>query len=276
GFLEAINYAFVEAGLLARWEADGQAVPLLNPLSAELGVMRSMLLPGLVSALGRNTARQQSRVRLFELGNVFTAPAGDGEAPVERLRLAVAACGGARPEQWGGDSRPIGFHDLKGDLESLATLSRAPLQFRASAPAWAHPGRSADVFLGGCERPVGWIGELHPRLLAAMEVDTAVVACELDLEPLPPRWPARPGALEPLLQRALPRAGALSRQPSVRRDLAFVLPAGVPWAAVEASIRGAAGGVLREVVLFDRYQGKGVESGFKSLAMGLILQEESR
>jgi len=262
GFLEAINYAFVEAGLLARWEADGQAVPLLNPLSAELGVMRSMLLPGLVSALGRNTARQQSRVRLFELGNVFTKAAVDGEPPVERLRVAATASGTARAEQWSEDSRPVGFHDLKGDLESLAALSRARLEFRPSAPAWAHPGRSADVFLGGAVQPVGWIGELHPRLLEAMEVDTAVVAFELDLEPL--------------LQRALPRAGVVSRQPSVRRDLAFVLPVEAPWAAVESSIRGAAGEILRDLVLFDRYQGKGVESGFKSLAMGLILQEESR
>ncbi|MCE7031679.1 phenylalanine--tRNA ligase subunit beta [Lysobacter sp. GX 14042] len=262
GFLEAISYAFVEAGLLARWQADGQAVPLLNPLSAELAVMRTMLLPGLVSALGRNTARQQSRVRLFELGNVFSAPAMEGGAPVECLRVAAAASGDAGAEQWGEPSRPIGFHDLKGDLESLAALSRVGLAFRPSAPAWAHPGRSADVLLAGGGQPVGWIGELHPRLLEAMEVDTRVVAFELDLEPL--------------LARALPRAGALSRQPSVRRDLAFVLPAQVSWAAVEASIRAAAGPVLRDLVLFDRYQGKGVESGFKSLAMGLILQEESR
>src|SRR5699024_10637924 len=115
----------------------------------------------------------------------------------------------------------------------------------------------------GADAPLGWIGELHPRLLEAMEVDdTRVVAFELDLEPL--------------LERAVPRAGALSRQPWVRRDLAFVLPVEVSWAAVEGAVREAAGPVLRELVLFDRYQGRGVESGFKSLAMGLILQEESR
>lgn len=262
GFLEAINYAFVEAGLLSHWAADERAVALLNPLSAELGVMRTMLLPGLVAALGRNTARQQSRVRLFEIGNVFATPAIGGEAPVESLRVAAIACGDAHAEQWAEASRPIGFHDLKGDLESLARLSRMRLEFRASAPAWAHPGRSADVFLGAGDQPLGWIGELHPRLLDAMEVDTRVVAFELDLEPL--------------LARALPRAGSLSRQPSVRRDLAFVLPEDVSWAALRHSVQDAAGPVLRELVLFDRYQGEGVESGFKSLAMGLILQEESR
>lgn len=263
GFLEAVNYAFVDAGLLAAWKADADAVPLLNPLSAELGVMRTLLLPGLVAALGRNTARQQPRVRLFEFGNVFTAPAVEGEAPMERLRVAAVACGGARAEQWGEPAREVGFHDLKGDLESLARLSAATLEFRPAAPAWAHPGRSAEVFLAGGEAPLGWIGELHPRLLEAMEIDdTRVVAFELDLEPL--------------LERAVPRAGTLSRQPSVRRDLAFVLPEDAPWAAVEASIRSAAGPVLRDLVLFDRYQGKGVETGFKSLAMGLILQDEAR
>lgn len=263
GFLEAVNYAFVDAGLLAAWKADADAVPLLNPLSAELGVMRTLLLPGLVAALGRNTARQQARVRLFEMGNVFRAPAVEGEAPVERLRVAAVACGDARAEQWGEPAREVGFHDLKGDLESLARLSRAALEFRPEVPAWAHPGRSAGVYLAGNEAPLGWIGELHPRLLEAMEIDdTRVVGFELDLAPL--------------LARVVPRAGTLSRQPWVRRDLAFVLPADASWSALEASVRGAAGPVLRELVLFDRYQGKGVESGFKSLAMGLILQEESR
>ena len=262
GFLEAINYAFVETGLLTNWAADERAVPLLNPLSAELGVMRTMLLPGLVAALGRNTARQQSRVRLFEIGNVFGVPATEGEAPVEGLRVAAIACGDAHAEQWAEAPRPVGFHDIKGDLESLARLSRMQLEFRASAPAWAHPGRSAEVFLADGAQPVGWMGELHPRVLFAWVVDTRVVAFELDLEPL--------------LARALPRAGSLSRQPRVRRDLAFVLPEDASWAAVRDSIQSVAGPVLRELVLFDRYRGEGVESGFKSLAMGLILQEESR
>ena len=79
-----------------------------------------------------------------------------------------------------------------------------------------------------------------------------------------------------MLQRAIPAATALSRYPSVRRDLAFVVAEDVPWAAVDATVREAAGPVLKQLLLFDRYQGKGVEAGFKSLAMGLILQEDSR
>ncbi|MGY1424282.1 phenylalanine--tRNA ligase subunit beta [Lysobacter sp. A289] len=262
-YLEAINYAFVDAELLQSWGLADGAVSLANPLSAELAVMRTSLLPGLVAALGRNVARQQSRVRLFELGNVFAAV--NGQAPHQHLRVAGAACGNVSIEQWAVAEREVGFHDLKGDLESLAALSGARLEYRASQPGWAHPGRCADVFRiddKGGAIALGWIGQLHPRLQQAMEIDRDVVAFELDLAPLT----ARP----------LPRAAALSRYPSVRRDLAFVVPYAVSWAMVSASVRGAAGRVLRELVLFDQYQGKGVESGCKSLAMGLILQEESR
>ena len=262
-YLEAINYAFVDAGLLEAWAAMDGAVMIANPLSADLGVMRTSLLPGLVSALGRNAARQQTRVRLFEAGNVFTAVEGD--APLHTQRLAAVACGTALAEQWGQPSRDVGFHDLKGDLESLAALSGASLVYLPVAAPWAHPGRCAQVLRvgdNGESKSLGWIGQLHPRLLQALEIDVDVIAFELDMAPL--------------LERPLPKARARSRYPSVRRDLAFVVPEAVSWSAVAQSVREAAGPVLRDLTLFDRYQGKGVESGCKSLAMGLILQEESR
>src|SRR5690606_13689002 len=219
-----------------------------------LGVMRTRLLPGLVASLARNVARQQPRVRLFELGKVFHA-AAPGDAPRETLRVAAAACGDAGNEQWGAVARRVDFHDLKGDLQSLAALSGASLEFtRASSSPWGHPGRSADVLRDG--QAIGWIGELHPRLLRAMDLDQAVVAFELDLSPL--------------LARPVPKAAALSRFPSVRRDLAIVVPEDVQWESLANTVRTAAGPSLRGLQLFDRYVGKGVESGFKSLAMALI------
>ena len=258
-YLEAINYAFVDHDLLEAWHAAAGAVPLANPLSAELGTLRTLLLPGLVAALGRNAARQQSRVRLFEIGKVFVST-GVGQAPRETRRVALVACGDARAEQWGDTARPVDFHDLKGDLDSLAAAAGAVLEYRPSQPAWAHPGRSADVYRDGAH--IGWIGELHPRLQKALGLDHRVLACELDLAPLE--------------RRALPRGEVLSRYPSVRRDLAFVVPETVSWAALAATVKRAAGPSLRALRLFDRYVGKGVETGCKSLAMGLILQEESR
>ncbi|MFP7721931.1 phenylalanine--tRNA ligase subunit beta [Lysobacter sp. A3-1-A15] len=263
GYLEAINYAFVEADLLDAWGLADGAVTLANPLSAELAVMRTALLPGLVGALGRNAARQQPRVRLFELGHVFQGGAVGG-SPDQTQRLAAVACGEVAPEQWGRPAAPVGFHDLKGDLESLAAATGAELEFRPSSQAWGHPGRSADVYRidGEGAGLIGWIGQLHPRLQRALELDVDVVAFEVDLRPLQ--------------RRALPVASATSRYPSVRRDLAFVVAQDVPWTLLEGAIRQAAGPSLRDLVLFDRYQGKGVETGCKSLAMGLILQEDSR
>ena len=260
-FLEALDYAFVDDSLLRTWGMQDGAVALANPLSAELAVMRTALLPGLVAALARNVARQQARVRLFELGRVFKSQAADpAVAPCETQRIAAVACGDAAAEQWGVAERAVDFHDLKGDLDSLAALSGATLEYRASQAPWGHPGRSADVFRDGLA--LGWIGQLHPRLRQALGLDKDVVAFELDLEPL--------------RQRAVPRAAPLSRYPSVRRDLAFVVADSVPWGAVEATVKAAAGGMLRALQLFDRYAGKGVETGFKSFAMGLILQEDSR
>jgi phenylalanyl-tRNA synthetase beta chain len=216
-------------------------------------------LPGLVDALRRNLARQQSRVRLFEAGRVFAQ--GD-DAPRETLRIAAAASGSAQAEQWGGARRALDFHDVKGDLESLLALGGPPADLRyvpASEP-WLHPGRSAEVWRG--TQRLGVIGHLHPRLAKALDLDDEVVVFELDVEPL--------------AVRGVPRAADLSRYPSIRRDLAVVVAEEVPWQRLEAALRGALGAVLRDVVVFDRYVGPGLEAGCKSLAMGLILQDASR
>ncbi|AKK67417.1 phenylalanine--tRNA ligase subunit beta [Xanthomonas translucens] len=257
--LETINYAFVDAALLDQWGLDAGRVALANPLSAELAVMRPSLLPGLVAALGRNVARQAGRVRLFELGKVFEAAVA-AAAPIETQRVAAAVCGDADALQWGLPARKVDFHDLKGDLDALASATGARLDYHPSALPFAHPTRSADVYRDGAR--IGWIGQLHPRLLQALQIDVEVLGFELDLAPL--------------AARALPRAAELSRFPSVRRDLAFLVPEAVAWSALVGSVRGAVGPLLREVVLFDRYVGPGVEAGFKSLAMGLILQDNSR
>ncbi len=263
---ETVNFAFVDDALLTQWQLRDGLVPLANPLSAELAVMRPSLLPGLVATLGRNAARQLGRVRLFELGRVFAQQAGDaplGEsrpAPLETPRVAAAVCGDAQSVQWGLPTRKVDFHDLKGDLESLAAASGAQLEFRPSARAYGHPARSAEVLRDGVV--IGWIGQIHPRLARAMDIEADVYAFELDLEPL--------------TARRLPRAGELSRFPAVRRDLAFLVPEQVAWADLAATVRQAAGPLLRDLNLFDRYVGQGVEPGFKSLAMGLILQDKSR
>jgi phenylalanyl-tRNA synthetase beta chain len=244
---------------LASWGFNEDLVPLANPLSADLAVMRPSLLPGLIEALRHNRARQQERVRLFEVARVF----GAGDPPVETPSLAIVACGPAHAEQWGEPSRILDFHDLKGDLDALIAWGGEPQRWSVHAddlPGWLHPGRGARVARDGAT--VGYLGALHPQLARTLDLGADVHVLEL--------------ALEPLLARRLPRAQAVPRFPAVRRDIAMDLPETVSWSQIEQLVRRTLGERLRELCLFDRYSGKGVEAGRKSLAIGLILQDASR
>ena len=260
GYFEAVTLSFVSADLLKTWGVDKDQVPLANPLSADLAVMRTSLLPGLVEALRHNRARQQDRVRLFEVARSFHATGG---APDEIGRVAVVASGGARAEQWGEASRTVDFFDLKGDLDALVAHTGEPARWSvdtADLPSWLHPGRGARVLRDGHQ--AGFLGALHPALAKALDLGPDVHVMEL--------------ALEPILARRLPSASRVARFPAVRRDIAVELPEEVSWASVEAAVRSALGEVLTEIRLFDRYAGKGIDEGRKSLAMGLILQDASR
>ena len=259
GYREAICYSFVAPELLQRWSLEQGAVALANPLSADLAVMRTSLLPGLVEALRRNRNRQAERVRLFESGLVFNSGGGElRQVP----RLAAVACGRAEQESWSSGKRELDFFDIKGDVESVLKLAgrRANVAFRPLDAGWLHPGRSAEIVLEN--KPIGVLGCLHPRLLKALDLDHDVHVFEADL-----------GAIH---TGNLPRAGQISHFPSLRRDLAVVVPLEVACDAVEACVRRALGPQLAEVVVFDQYQGANLGPGVKSLAIGLILQDDSR
>jgi phenylalanyl-tRNA synthetase beta chain len=261
-YFEAITYAFVHGDALRTWQLDAGAIALDNPLSADLGVMRTSLLPGLVAALMTNRNRQQERVRLFEVGNVFHKNAEPGAAPIETLRIAGVACGRAAELQWGVDKRAVDFHDMKGDYESLIALTAAAGEFACEPAnvAWLHPGRSAQVKRGGVV--AGHMGALHPSLAKALDLDTDVYVFEFDIAPL--------------AARAVPRSRPIARFPSVRRDLSFELPENVNYVTVEMAVKAAVGPVLREIFVFDRYAGHSLGAGIKSLAIGLILQDDYR
>ena len=259
-YFEAVCFAFLDEATLKQWTLDAGAVALSNPLSAELGVMRTSLLPGLVSALLSNRRRQQERVRLFEIGNVFAAGT---DAPVETARIAGVVAGNVFAEQWGETPpRAVDFFDIKGDVESLIELSRSGREFRwePTDTPWLHPGQSAAVFRG--EKRIGYVGALHPDLLRTLDAGADIYVFELDLEAIS--------------GRPLPSAVAVSRFPSVRRDISFELPENVPYARVETLIRDAVGENLADIVLFDRYAGVNLGTNIKSLAIGLILQDRYR
>lgn len=258
GYHEVVNYSFVEAD----WEADfsGNAVPvrLANPIASQMGVMRSSLIGGLVGALAGNLKRQAERVRMFEVGRCFLADENADTDYRQPLRLAALAAGPALPEQWGAQTRPVDFYDIKGDLEAL--FAPRTLRFeRAEHPA-LHPGRCACVVLDGAE--IGVIGEIHPRWQQKYELTGAVVVFEVELAPL--------------LSAPMPAYRETSRFPIVVRDIAVVLSQACEVQALLDAFQAAAPEYVSEIRLFDVYQGKGIAPESKSLAFRITMQDTRR
>lgn len=259
GYQEAITYSFVDAGLQARLDPEHPAIPLANPISADLAVMRSSLWPGLLGALGHNLRRQQERVRLFEQGLNFISE--DNEIKQESY-IAGVACGQPLPEQWGMANRGLDFFDAKADLEALLRLGGCfeAFAFEPGRHPALHPGRSARILRDG--RAVGWLGTLHPQHAEELELPADTQLFELEIAAVAE---GRKAAFE-----------AISRYPAIRRDLALLVDETVPAGVIAARARQAGGARLKELRIFDVYQGKGVETGRKSIALGLILQDSSR
>jgi phenylalanyl-tRNA synthetase beta chain len=257
GYTEAINYSFTSRTLLARFSMHEHVLPLANALSSDLEVMRTALLPGLMEALSRNMRRQQDRVRLFETGTVFE----QNGSLTESLHVAAVACGNVMPEQWGHPARPVDFFDLKGDLESMLALrgEKGEVKFRNSNFSWLHPGQAAMVSIDGVD--IGWAGSVHPIILKQMELKGPVMAFELDFNILS--------------KREISCTKEISRFPSIRRDLAFLVPEKISFAEIRRNVIDLSGDLLVNLVLFDLYAGHNVEKGYKSLAIGLILQNVS-
>lgn len=261
GFQEAITYSFVAPDWAHRFGAeDCPALTLSNPISAELAVMRQSLWPGLVRAVLDNRHRQSLRVRLFEIGTRFLPGAG-ADAHREDTVLAAVACGRRLPEQWGSDDAEVDVFDLKADLQAVLRLAgvAAATSFEPAVHPALHPGRCARVLLE--ERPIGWLGEIHPQLAAQWELPGAVL---FEIE------------ASAVTERRIMSCRAPSRFPAVRRDLAVVVARGVAVASLLEEIRRAAGSVLQEAFVFDIYTGPQIADTQKSVAIGLILQDTSR
>lgn len=254
---EVITYSFVDAELQQRLDPDTAPLALANPIASDMGVMRTRLWPGLIQALRHNRNRQQERVRIFEIGRIYRP--GDGQR--ERDALGGLVAGPLWEEQWGVPDRDADFFDVKADIEALlGPALTARCRFEAADEPALHPGQSARIDLDGV--PAGWLGVLHPRLQQGLELDGAPILFEF--------------LLEPLLQVGLPAYRPVSRFPSIRRDLALVVDEALPARELLASVREAAGEDLQDAFIFDVYRGKGVDSGRKSVALGLILQGLSR
>lgn len=255
GWYQALNFAFVDPALQNALFPAVEALSLTNPMASDLAVMRVSLWSGLLKSVRENLRRQQEQVRLFEFGAVFVG----GQ---EVSKLAGVAAGLRSPEQWGTGREPVDFYDLRADLAALTDAAGTGIHFSVAAEALSclRPGRSARITRDG--KPVGWLGELHPELLRQLDLPYAPQLFELDLEDA--------------LRVTTPKYADFSRFPAMRRDLAIMVDEQVTFAAIRERVILAAPSLLKSVRVFDIYRGTGVESGRKSVAIGLIFQDDSR
>ncbi|MCG8371612.1 MAG: phenylalanine--tRNA ligase subunit beta [Proteobacteria bacterium] len=258
-YQEVVNYSFVDAGANARFTGTESELVLSNPISSELSVMRASLWPGLVATASANVARQQDRVRIFEVSRSYH---GTLEAHFETVRIAGLASGPVAPEQWGFKSQDIDFFDVKADVEAILSLAagKDELRFAAAGHPALQPGQAAEIYRG--ETPVGVVGKLHPRLAAEYDLKRAVYVFELDAEKA--------------FAASAPTAAAVSRFPAIRRDIAVVVDDDVTADQLADAVASSAPELIRDVRIFDVYVGGTIEAGRKSVAIGLILQETSR
>ena len=252
-FQEVVTYSFVDPAIEALIGGAVQPLELANPIASQMAVMRTSLFGGLIETLRYNLNRQQERVRIFEVGSVYLGAGADAQPG----RIAGLVYGAALPEQWGTDARRVDFFDLKGSLERA--LAR-PLPTRAASHPALHPGQCAEVVLGGAA--IGVMGALHPRLVQAFGLNSAPLLFELDAAAV--------------AARAVARYRHLSRFPSVRRDLAFVVDQATPAGSLRAAMLEAAPELVCEVELFDDYRGKGMAENQKSLAFRIVMQDTQR
>lgn len=258
GLVETVTWSFMpsaQAGLFG-----GGTILLANPISSDLDAMRPSVLPNLVLAAGRNADRGFKDIGLFEIGPQF-----DGPEPGQQRQVAAGLRSGrAVPRHWAEKTRPVDVFDAKAD--ALAALAAAgantdSFQVVAEAPSWYHPGRSGTLKLGN--KPIAFFGELHPGVLAKMDVKGPLVGFEVFLEAIPPAK-AKATKAKPLLKS--------SQFQPLERDFAFVLDAGIAADAVIRAAKNADKALIGEVAVFDVYEGPNVGEGKKSIAITVTLQ----
>ncbi len=264
GFSEAVNFSFVAARELAALTGAGApagAIALKNPITADLAVMRTSLVPSLLRNAGHNRRQRVDDVRLYEIARAYLPGNGSGTPSEERAEVAAVLLGRRSPVGWTGGADAVDFHDAKAAVEAvLEALGVAGAAFEAPGPGWLHPRHSARVRAG--EAVLGELGELHPRVAEAFELPRGVLALRLSLDALL-------GAA-----RLVPAYRPIPRLPAVLRDLAVVVDEAVTAAAVEALVREEP--LVEAVTLFDVYRGAPLPPGRKNLALAITYRAPDR
>lgn len=249
---EVVTYSFVDPALQAHFERE-PGVQLANPIASNMAEMRQSMLPGLVEACRTNVNRQVSRIRFFETGQCFIPEAGRLN---QSERLGLLVMGPAERTHWD-TGRSVDFFDLKGLLDGVMALHRGNrLEYAVGTHDAMAPGQTARILCAG--QPIGWIGRLHPRLAKSLDLVKPVYVADV--------------ALDPLLAGRLTAFEMISKYPSVKRDLAIIVPEATPWQAVQRCVESVADNRLRAVELFDVYRGDSIGNELKSFALSLTFQ----
>ena len=261
-YQEAITYSFVDPKVQSLIHPDQDVMTLPHPISSEMSVMRLSLWTGLLQSVVYNQNRQQSRIRLFETGLRFV-PDEKAENGVRQQNMIAGVISGNRAdEHWGLEKASTDFYDIKGDVEALLSLTCNidAYEFSKAEVAALHPGQTAQITKNG--QLVGVVGALHPELTRKLGLNGRTLIFEL--------------LLTEILSQKIPEACDISRFPANRRDLAVVVKEEVDAKKVLQLIEKVGGNLLIDLNLFDVYQGQGIEDGFKSLAVALVLQDTNK
>lgn len=254
-YQEVVTYSFVDESWERDLLANATPIKLKNPIASNLSVMRSSIWGGLLDVLVYNLNRQQTRVRLFEIGATYHH--AENNTYTETTRISGLAYGDDLPEQWGEGARSVDFYDVKADVDHL-TFGRA--EYIATEHPALHPGQSAKVMLDG--KAIGWIGKLHPKWQQHYQLSKGAILFELNF-----------AALQ---QSKVPTYSEVSKFPPIRRDMAVLVDESVSVAQLLNAIQSAKLEFMSEVGLFDVYRGKGVPDGKKSLAFLISMQSSDK
>ena len=265
GLVEAVTWSFISHDAAKLFGGGSRQLTLANPIAADLSDMRPSLLPGLIRAGQVNADRGFGDVALFEVGQVFKDDTPEGQL----IAAAGLRRGSARLEgtgrHWDGAAKTVDAFDAKADVMGLLAGLGVPvggLQIVAGGPAWAHPGRSATLQFGP-KGIIGAFGEVHPKVLKALDVKGPLVAFEIHLDALPlPKY--KPTKVKPKL--------TLSGFQPVTRDFAFIVEKSVAAGDMMKTAQNADRALITEVGVFDLYEGPGVDAGKKSVALAVTLQ----
>ncbi len=261
GLMEAVTWSFMPGGIAAQFGFADQNLRLLNPIGADLDVMRPSILGNLVLAAKRNADRGFGDVGIFEVGPVYK-----NATPAGQETVAAGLRAGMTPRNWASPARTVDAYDAKADAIAALAMAGAPvgsLQVTADAPPYYHPGRSGVLRLGPAA--LAYFGEIHPAVLAACDASGPMAACEVFVAAIPP---SRGGNARPLLK--------LEPLMPLVRDFAFVVDKAVTAAKLIRAAKDAEKNLIREVTVFDVFEGARLGGDKKSVALSVTLQPSDK